>query len=109
MNKTLQLQLWDAKRRVYAPVPNDTPRGNAWRLCKPDRPVKNPKHVPPRHTASAYSVNDVQQRYLKWAGEKRLPSVTCYANRLPQLSRHFLGAFVYVDAYQYFTVEIDHA
>jgi hypothetical protein len=93
---TRQLQFWNPATRSYEPVAvapvsgyransDDTDQmralanGRTWRIAKAERPLKNPKHHPPR-SGYAYSRDKltVCKQYLEWARAHGITRVTAY-------------------------------
>ena len=120
--RTLELQLWNPKAKAYEPTGATVVGGNradveamadsargkggGWRICRPDRPTKNPRISTPRYTASSRSVEDVQRDYLAWAQAANRTRVTAYG-RLP--NKHlFTGEIVYTTPDEQFAVSEEH-
>lgn len=129
-----QLQFWNPKTKYYEPVAGPAPhpnhvrtcmaQGRAWRICRVDRPLKNPRITVPHRNGFSRTVEQVQKVYLEWAQAKGLPAITSfyslannkpsafkpYGSRrdrtpLPEPEVIFTGEIRYVDAGKYFAVE----
>jgi hypothetical protein len=116
MNEPLQLQFFDSTTRRYVPYEGlqfetlEEARAFAhipWRLCKADRDLKPVYRRP--HSTSSHSIEDVQVRYLTWAVENGIGSVTVFMHDrtvLKAMKRaRYHGKTTYVDADEYFAVE----
>ena len=109
----LQVQFWDAESKSYAPSTHqgdltaDNARmvacGRPWRLCKPDRPTKNPKYRPLVRAGSIYTIAKVQARYCEWAQAKGLTQIHAFEGK-PLALGNFKGAILRVDPDKYFQV-----
>lgn len=122
----LSLQFWDAKTKMYVPcgAPIEPERklieaavdaartsGYPWRIAKIERPLKNPKHTPPRGSSTGRTIADVQRDYLTWAQAKGLTSIVAYSTKPPpkfaadKLIPLFSGEITYTTPDQQFAVE----
>ena len=98
---TRQLQFWNPAKRVYEPSahqgnldPDDVRSfacGRAWRIAKAERPVKNPRHNPPRHNSHSRTIDQMQRQYLDWAASRGLPSVTIWADKSQAFVRSWIA------------------
>jgi len=78
-DQQLQLQLWDGKR--YVPVPDGTPRGRSWRICKPDREQPSrTKWRPSKYCGCQRSRDTVIADYLAWAKARGLTHITVWSD-----------------------------
>lgn len=120
-NDTRRLQFWNAETRHYEPsahqgdLDSDNVRafacGRPWRIAKADRPLKDPKHRPPRKGSKGWSsaammdpVKAITDEYMAWALERKLPSITMWLNQYHVATCKF-RSIKRVDPATYFTVE----
>lgn len=119
MSEPLQLQFFDATTRRYMPYEGlqfetlEEARAFVrvpWRLCKPDRDLK-PAYRRPRPTSS-HSIEAIQVRYLTWATENGIGSVTVFMKDRTVLKvikrARYYGKVTHIDADEYFAVEESH-
>jgi hypothetical protein len=103
-NLELVYQVWNPATKCYEAAER-TVSAKSWRLCKPSRPTKNPKHHPPQLNGFTYHRDNVRLKYFQWARDQQLASITDYDGMYPPHSAMFYGVVKKVNKDQYFAVE----